>query len=86
MGRFAVIADSHGASIGLITSANPEQEVTVAWEKPGHVGWNELHAGDVTTDFDFYSKLFGWVKKDAYDMGEMGVYQTFVLTASPLAA
>ena len=38
VGRFAVIADSHGASIGLITSANPEQEVTVAWEKPGHVG------------------------------------------------
>lgn len=77
VGRFAIVADPHGASLAVFKSANPEQDLPAAQEKPGHVGWNELHAGDLATDFDFYSKLFGWVKKDAMDMGEMGIYQMF---------
>ncbi len=77
VGRFAIIADPHGAPLAVLKSANPEQNLPAEQEKPGHVGWNELHAGDLPTDFDFYSKLFGWVKKDAMDMEEMGVYQIF---------
>jgi predicted enzyme related to lactoylglutathione lyase len=77
VGRFAVVADPHGASIAVFKSANPEQDLPAAQDKPGHVGWNELDAGDLATDFAFYSKLFGWVKKDSMDMGEMGVYQIF---------
>ncbi len=77
VGRFAIVTDPHGAPLAVFKSANPEQDLPAAQETPGHVGWNELHAGDLTTDFDFYSKLFGWVKKDAMDMGEMGIYQMF---------
>ena len=43
----------------------------------GTVGWNELHAGDLNTAWDFYSKLFGWAKGAAHDMGPMGTYQLF---------
>ena len=77
VGRFAIVADPRGAVVALFKFANPELDLPAEQEKPGHVGWHELHAGDATTDFDFYAKLFGWVKKDAMDMGEMGIYQMF---------
>ncbi len=77
VGRFAIAADPHGGTLALFKSANPDQDMPADQEKPGHVGWNELHAGDLATDFDFYSGLFGWKKMDAMDMGEMGVYQMF---------
>lgn len=79
IGRFAIVADPHGAVLAVFKSANPEQDQPLAQDQPGHVGWNELRAGDMATDFNFYSKLFGWVKKDAMDMGEMGVYQMYGL-------
>ena len=41
------------------------------------MGWHELYASDHAAVFDFYAGLFGWEKKDALDMGEMGVYQMF---------
>ena len=77
VGRFAVAADPHGAVLSLFKSANPDQDLPLEPEKPGHVGWHELHAGDLESDFAFYASLTGWVKKEAMDMGEMGVYQTF---------
>jgi predicted enzyme related to lactoylglutathione lyase len=44
----------------------------------GHIGWHELHAGNLEEDWAFYSGLFGWVKDAAYDMGgEVGTYQTY---------
>lgn len=51
VGRFAVVADPQGATIAVFKSANPEQDQPAEQDKPGHVGWNELHASDVTTDF-----------------------------------
>jgi predicted enzyme related to lactoylglutathione lyase len=77
VGRFSLVADPHGAPLAVFNSANPEQDLPAAQETPGQVGWNELRTGDLATDFGFYSKLFGWVKKDAMDMGEMGIYQIF---------
>jgi uncharacterized protein len=76
-GRFAVIADPQGAVIALfktqmMTPANAPPAGT-----PGTGGWHELYAGDLDTAFPFYSKLFGWSKADAMDMGPMGVYQLF---------
>ena len=35
--------------------------------------------------FAFYSKLFGWTKTEAMDMGEMGVYQLFATGGSTAA-
>jgi uncharacterized protein len=76
VGRFAVVADPHGAVFCLFqplgSEAPPAAEAT-----PGRVGWHELHAGDRESAFAFYADLFGWTKTEAIDMGPMGVYQTF---------
>lgn len=79
VGRFAIVADPGGAALALFKSANPDQDQPADPEKPGHPSWNELYATDGAAAFDFYSQLFGWVKKDAMDMGEMGTYQMFGL-------
>jgi uncharacterized protein len=50
---------------------------------PGHIGWRELHAGNGDGAFAFYSKLFGWTKADAMDMGACGVYQIFAIDGAP---
>ncbi len=44
---------------------------------PGFVGWRELITSDAAAAFDFYAQQFGWSKLDGFDMGPMGVYQTF---------
>jgi uncharacterized protein len=50
---------------------------------PGHVAWHELYAGDLDREFSFYSRLFGWTKDRAHDMGPMGTYQTFATGGAP---
>jgi predicted enzyme related to lactoylglutathione lyase len=76
VGRFSVIADPQGATLGLFKSTNPEDQPAEPTEQ-GRVGWHELYATDHASAFDFYARLFGWQKKEAMDMGEMGLYQTF---------
>lgn len=77
VGRFAVVADPHGASFILFRGSSDEGPPAAAPDAPGHVGWRELHAGDGPAAFDFYAGLFGWTKDEAMDMGPMGVYQLF---------
>ena len=77
IGRFAVVADPHGAGFILFKGTSAEQPAKVAHGTPGHIGWHELHAGDRESAFAFYSSLFGWTKAEALDMGPMGIYQTF---------
>lgn len=77
VGRFAVVADPHGAVFIIMKGSSAEGPPEAAPGTPGHVGWRELSAGDGKKDFDFYSGLFGWTKAQAFDMGKMGVYQTF---------
>ena len=78
IGRFAVVADPHGAVICIMTplpmdNPPPVQPMTT----PGHVGWHELYAGNGDEAFAFYAKVFGWTKHHDFDMGEMGVYRIF---------
>ena len=69
VGRFAVLADPHGAVFAVFT---PDVEA------PGHEGeaqlrefsWHELATHDYPAAFRFYERLFGWEKSDAMDMGE----------------
>ena len=77
VGRFAVLADPHGAVFAVFTALN---------ETPGHEGeaqlrefsWHELATHDYPAAFRFYERLFGWEKMEAMDMGEgVGVYQMF---------
>jgi len=77
VGRFAMAADPQGAAFALFSSAQAGEVSPADTMKPGHVGWHELYAGDGATIFDFYGKLFGWVKADAMDMGPAGKYQMF---------
>jgi len=76
VGRFAVVADPHGA-VFIVFKGAGEAPPTPAPGTPGTVGWHELRAGDGESDFAFYANLFGWTKLDAMDMGPMGKYQIF---------
>ena len=77
VGRFAVAADPGGAVFLLFKPNGTEEPKSVAPMTPGHIGWHELYAGDLEREFAFYSRLFGWKKDCAIDMGAMGTYQTF---------
>jgi predicted enzyme related to lactoylglutathione lyase len=78
IGRFAVVADPHGAVFSLFATED-EGPARPEMMTPGHIGWNELMAGDLDTAWNFYSKTFGWTKDKAVDMSDagMGTYQTF---------
>jgi hypothetical protein len=77
VGRFGAVADPHGAGFALFKPLPGMQAPQVALDAVGHAGWRELYAGELNAAFAFYSKLFGWTKDQAVDMGAMGVYQLF---------
>lgn len=81
IGRFAVLADPHGAVINVMKPIPPAGGMPPEPPEnaPGTFGWRELLAGNAEEDFEFYSRMFGWQKDMAVDMGAMGVYQTFKL-------
>lgn len=82
VGRFAVAADPYGA-VFMLFKGSGEMGAPAAPGSPGHIGWHELHAGDGAGAFAFYSKLFGWTKAEAMDMGAQGVYQIFAIDGVP---
>jgi uncharacterized protein len=77
VGRFAVIKDPQGATLGLFSPSCPPPQEAPPQGTPGHVGWHELYTTDWQKGFAFYSTLFGWQKDRALDMGAMGTYQLF---------
>jgi len=83
VGRFAVASDPGGAVFLLFKPNNQEASKPVAPMTLGHIGWHELHAGDLDREFAFYSRLFGWTKDRAVDMGPGGTYQTFSTGGAP---
>lgn len=85
IGRFAVVADPHGAVFVLFQPASGGSS-PAAPMTPGHVGWHELYAGDGPDAFRFYADQFGWAKGDAMDMGPMGTYQIFTAGGPPVGA
>src|SRR5262249_62326638 len=84
VGRFAVVADPHGAVFIIMKGNSAEGPPEAKPGAPGHVGWRELQAGDGVAAFAFYSGLFGWKKVNALAMGKMGVYPTFSTAGHPL--
>lgn len=81
IGRFAVVADPHGAVVCLFKPDMPDGPLPPepAMGHPGTFGWNELYAGDGAEAVEFYGKMFGWQKDMAVDMGPMGTYQCVAL-------
>jgi len=75
--RLAVLADPTGATFNVMKPLSQEQRTMPKDGAVGTVGWNELHAGNLETAWDFYSKMFGWTKGQSMDMGAMGIYQLF---------
>jgi predicted enzyme related to lactoylglutathione lyase len=84
VGRFAVVADPHGAPFVLFRSASEPPGPRMAPDAPGTIGWRELHAGERESAFAFYAEVFGWTKADAVDMGAMGIYQMFATGGPPV--
>lgn len=84
VGRFALVADPHGAAFFLMTPISKEPLPVISPDAPGHVGWRELHAGDLDSAWTFYSTLFGWTKDAAMDMGPIGTYQMFATGGAPV--
>jgi len=79
VGRFALVTDPHDAAFFLFTPTGENPNPPPAPGTPGHIGWHELYTGDLESAFKFYSKLFGWTKSTAIDMGPMGTYQLFAI-------
>jgi predicted enzyme related to lactoylglutathione lyase len=76
--RFAVIADPQMAAIGMMAwSSPPAKNAAGVPAPPGHIGWHELLTTDFEKGYDFYNKMFGWQKAEAFDVGDIGVYQVF---------
>jgi hypothetical protein len=76
VGCWAVIADQHGARIGIFEPADrpPGNDET---PRIGEFSWHELATDDYKAAADFYRALFRWEKTGDYDMGEMGTYHMF---------
>ena len=80
IGRFSMIGDPQGAIVYLfdpIPPADRPEPEAPAPGTPGHFGWRELVSTDGAAGYDFYSKLVGWRKGEALDMGPAGVYQLY---------
>jgi len=75
VGRFAVVADPHGAVFALFRGDGDMPDIKQM--DPGSIGWHELMAGDLATELPFYQEMFGWKKDQGIDMGDMGTYQLF---------
>jgi uncharacterized protein len=77
IGRFAIVTDPHGAVFALFRGDGDGEMPELAQNANGNIGWNELMAGDLATEFPFYQEMFGWAKDQTMPMGEMGDYQLF---------
>ena len=85
VGRFATVSDPQGVPFMIMTGSSPEE--STAFKQVAHGGeggfghavWIELATPDPDGAIGFYGQLFGWEKKGAMPMGEMGDY-TFIGT------
>lgn len=80
VGRFAVMADPHGAVFVVFkdhSAPGAAPPAPAAADAPGAIGWHELMAGDLDSAWSFYSAQFGWRKDTVMDMGPMGTYLLF---------
>jgi uncharacterized protein len=84
--RMAVIADPTGAAFNIMQPLTKEERTVPKEGALGTVGWNELHAGDPNTAWDFYAGMFGWTKGASLDMGRMGAYQIFQINGKDAGA
>jgi predicted enzyme related to lactoylglutathione lyase len=75
VGRFAVLADPHGAAFAAFSPMASSSEAMPDGGAVGDFVWHELTTLDLNAALEFYGQLFGWQKGETHDMGAMGVYQ-----------
>jgi predicted enzyme related to lactoylglutathione lyase len=83
VGRYAVIQDPQGASVGIYQSLTPQPDPGDT-RQLGEFSWHELATTDVKGAFAFYSALLGWETTSEMDMGELGVYHMFGFNGVPM--
>lgn len=76
VGPFAMLADPQGAPFFVIDDRSGQPSRAFAAYEPaaGHCAWNELVTADSEAAQRWYGELFGFLKDDAMDMGELGEY------------
>jgi predicted enzyme related to lactoylglutathione lyase len=79
IGRVAKFMDPEGAALNVFAPSRSSEESLHDPKALGRVCWHELYARDGIEAFEFYAELFGWARKESFDLGPMGVYQTFGL-------
>ena len=79
VGRLAFVTDPQGAPFYLMSDSSGQTSEAFAAYKPrrGHCAWNELVTDSPDGAKDFYREVFGWVKTDSMDMGDMGSYDMY---------
>lgn len=84
-GRFAVLADPQGASFCVIAPSGDHAAPQIAHRPgvPGFCCWHELYTDRPEAALDFYSGMFGWTKGQAFDCGDIGLYQLFLINGAP---
>jgi len=75
-GHFAVLADPGGATFAVYSNSGEDMS-SDAQPQVGDFCWHDLLTEDREAAFEFYAELFGWVKAEAFEMGELGIYQIF---------
>ena len=83
VGKYSIMCDPQGAEFAAFA---PESQMPPATAGPqvGDFTWHELATTDIDAAFSFYAELFGWVKKNAMDMGPAGLYQEYGIGADTL--
>jgi len=76
-GSFVVLRDPQGAVFALFRDAKDTPASSSGEASEQEFSWHELLTTDHVAAFDFYAALFAWVKIEAMDMGEMGIYQIY---------
>lgn len=77
VGRYALVADLHGAVFIVFRPNSDETRAPGADRLQGTVGWNELHADRAQDAMRWYGDVFGWTQAREIDMGPMGMYRLF---------
>src|SRR5262245_8153623 len=83
VGRFAFLSDPQGAAFAPFTPSGSSGDQVPPEPRLGDFSWHELLTSDSRAAWEFYSKLFGWEKTGAMDMGGGNMYQMFGLDGVP---
>jgi predicted enzyme related to lactoylglutathione lyase len=84
VGRLAVVVDPQGVPMNLFRPARAMELHDTT--RPGELTWHELVASDHAAAFAFYSRLFGWQKRRAVDLGPIGQYLVYGQATGDLSA